>query len=447
MKKFLGVIFTLVFFTVSVFGQNKLFNRIKNTNKNVIHVMSYTDEISSILQKFKNEHPDFEWEFDTTIVYSYGDEYKYSLEETLTNGGEEFPDIFITELDYLYQYTNGYMEKYSMPYQNLGIDMEKALKESEIANYAVELGSNSKGEVIALSYTSSAGVFIYRRSIAKKVLGTDDPQKVAKLIGSESGKWNKFLEVAKLMKKSNVAMIPSYSDLWKVFETGAKTGWVNENRLYIDPMRKEFMDIAKEFVENDYTNNSPAWSEAWFSDMNGTDYRPCFGFFGPSWLLDYIIMSNSGDTYGDWAICPSPVGFYWGGTQIHVNAKLNDKKKEAVKQIIEWITLDASKNGFQYLYASGEFSGFSVKEAVPSSAAMKIIDGKTDFLNNQDQFPVFIKANKQSRGNNNSPYDIRISDLWLEQVREYVNDEKSKAQAIRDFENAVAAEFLYLNSY
>ena len=62
-------------------------------------------------------------------------------------------------------------------------------------------------------------------------------------------------------------------------------------------------------------------------------------------------------TFGDWAITDSPVGFFWGGTWVIANKNVTKDadKKAAVAKIMEWITLDTSETGLQYLWANGTF--------------------------------------------------------------------------------------------
>ena len=45
---------------------------------------------------------------------------------------------------------------------------------------------NSDGKIVALGYQATGGAFIYRRSIAKDVWGSDDPATVKAKIGGGS---------------------------------------------------------------------------------------------------------------------------------------------------------------------------------------------------------------------------------------------------------------------
>ena len=57
------------------------------------------------------------------------------------------------------------------------------VEESEIAPYTVEIGTNPDGDLVALGYQATGGAFIYRRSIAQDVWGTDDPAEIQTKVG------------------------------------------------------------------------------------------------------------------------------------------------------------------------------------------------------------------------------------------------------------------------
>lgn len=57
----------------------------------------------------------------------------------------------------------------------LALMWNQAIKDADIAQYTVDIGTNPDGKVVGLGYQATGGAFIYRRSIAKDVWGTDDP--------------------------------------------------------------------------------------------------------------------------------------------------------------------------------------------------------------------------------------------------------------------------------
>ena len=188
--------------------------------------------------------------------------------------------------------------------------------------------------------------------------------------------------------------------------------------------------------------------------------KPVLGFFGPAWLINYTMGDNCGSpnkkagegTYGDWAVCNSPVGFFWGGTWVLASkAAAKDKAKKAiVKDIIEWITLDTSKDGLLYQWANGTYQWkagkgadptVNTKDTVSSGVVMSKSDGKLAFLNGQNMFDYFVPAGAYANGKNLTQYDSDINAVWRYQVRAYANGQKSKAEALKDFKQTVSDKF------
>jgi len=400
----------------------------------VINVWSFTDEVPKMLDKYKELHPEFDYEVKVTIIATTDGAYQPALDQALAAGGTDAPDLFAAESAFVLKYTKGDMSDYAAPYKSLGIPVDKELKEADIAQYTVDIGTNPAGEIVGLGYQATGGAFIYRRSIAKDVWGTDDPATIKNKIGPG---WDKFFEAAAALKAKGYGIVSGDGDVWHAVENGSKKGWIIDGKLYIDPDREAFLDISKKLKDNGYTNDTQDWTDAWFADMKDAGPKKIFGYFGPAWLINYVMAGNCGDTCGDWAICEPPVGFFWGGTWIIANK--NSKVKPALAKIIEWITLDSSNTGLQYYWANGTFNPDNpTKDAVASGTVMAKSDGKLDFLGGQNMFDVFVPAGAFATGKNKTQYDETINRFWRDQVREYTSGNKTRAQAIADFKQQVA---------
>ena len=412
-----------------------------------INLWSFTDEIPGMVEKYISTHPDCGFNVKPTIIATTDGAYQPALDQALMSGGADAPDIYAAEAAFVLKYSKGAMSDYAAPYKDLGIKIDKAIKDADIASYTVDIGSNSKGQVDALGYQATGGCFIYRRSVAKKVFGSDDPKTVQAAIGGGSGSWNKFWDAAAKCADKDVAIVSGDGDIWHAVENSSDKGWIVDDKLYIDPKREAFLDISKNLTDKGWSNKTQDWQDAWFADMKGVGAKPVLGFFGPAWLINYTIAPNCGGskvgegTYGDWAICNSPIGFFWGGTWILANkAAAKDKtKKAAIKTIIEWITLDTSTDGLLYKWANGTLNGEGgTKDAVSSGVVMSKSDGKLAFLSGQNMFDYFVPAGAYANGKNLTELDESINMVWRDQVRAYANGQKSRADAIKDFKQTVA---------
>lgn len=402
---------------------------------NVIRLWSSNDEVPSMVNKFLELHPDFNYTFKFTILSAVSRAYQTVLDQALAAGGENAPDIYCVESSFTLDYTQGNMAHYAAPYTDLGIDVDERIQAADIAQYSIDLGSDN-GVVKGLGYQGTSGAFIYRRSIAMDVWGTDDPDFIKTKIGPG---WDTFFKAASELKKKGYPIVSSFMDLWYPVQGSSAEGWVVDGKLNLPPERKAFMDHVKTLEDNGYCNGTETWTDAWFDDLSAAGPKDVFGFFGPAWFINYVMAGNAGDTYGDWAVCEPTAGFFWGGTWVLANK--DSPYKEAVGEIIEWITLDTSTSGLQYLWASGTLnSPGGIKDTVTSKTVMKISDGTLDYLDGQDMNDVYSKASAMVTGSNVSPYDEAISVLWLEEVDEYVAGNKTRIEAIEDWKNAVFKE-------
>ncbi len=405
----------------------------------VINVFSATDEAPNMVMRYKELHPEFSYEIKPFTFPTIDGDFNAILDEFLANGGIDTPDIYCIESSKVMKYSRGNAAKYAAPYKALGIDVDNLVKEADIAPYVIDMGTNPEGDIVSLGYQGTGGAFIYRRSIAKSVWGTDDPEVIKDKIGPG---WDKFFEAAADLKAKGYGIVSGDGDIWRPIENSAEMPWVVNGKLYIDPKREAFLDYAKLLRDNGYTNDTIDWTDDWYNDMKGTGKKEIFGYFGPSWLISYVMLGYSGGnmpgegTYGDWAVCEPPVGFFWGGSWIFVNK--NSEHIEVLGDIIKWLTLDSSETGLQYSWANGTYTGKNgVLETVASGTVMNKTVGKLDFLGYQNMFEVFDKAAKLANGKNITQYDESINSYWRNQVREYTAGKKTREQAITDFKQNV----------
>ena len=431
MKKILA----LALAVVMVFGMMAVSAAAED--KTTINLWSFTNEIIDMFNKYLELHPEIadKVELKTTMINNDGDAYVNAIDLALADGTV---DIYGAEAAYVFKYAQGDASEYAATYEELGIDVEKAIADAEIAPYTVEIGTRpSDGKVVALGYQATGGAFIYRRSIAKDVWGSDDPAVVAEKIGAGSGNWDAFFAAAEEVKAKGYKMVSGKGDVWNVLEKAAETGWVVDGKLNIDPVRESYLDIAKQLKDNDYMNDTSAWGEAWFADM--TKSGNVLGFYGPAWLVNYTLGTNCGEgensSNGDWAVCAPNVGFFWGGTWLLAGkgAIADPVKAEIVKGFIEWVTLDTSDEGLQYLWANGLMNENGTKDTVASGVVMAKSNGESDFLGGQNMFDQFIPANAYASGKSMTQYDSTINSSWDAAVGQYASGELSREEAIEEF--------------
>lgn len=418
----------------------------QNTDK-IINVYAISGEILGIIGKFLELHPDFTYTINRVLPEIDANNTVVpvsSLDHALSGSGA--PDVYLAEAEIVTRYTQGEMSGYALSYEDLGIDVRTKIAEADIAQYTVDIGTRPcDNAVVGLSYKSSGGAFLYRRSIAKKVWGTDDPEKIASKIGPG---WDRFFEAAEDLKKEGYSIVSGDGVVWYAAGGSIGSGWIVNGKLNISPERIAFMDYSKELIEKGYSRGNHEYTDAWRSDMLGTGEQPVFGFFATAWMVNNVVALECGDTFGDWAVCEPPVGFIWPGNSkwVLVNKALeNDpEKKAAVAELVEWMTLDCTEEGLQFFIASGSlFAGGVKNETVASGTVMALADGKLDMLSGQNMYDVYRSSSDSISGVDVTEYDAIIDNLWREAAGKYSHGECTRDEAIAAFKQDVKERFGY----
>lgn len=413
-----------------------------------INLWSFTDEVPKMVRQYVKQNPDFgeKYTVECTIIATDGGAYQTALDNALVAGGDSAPDIYSAEAAFVLKYTQSDMAKFASTYKDLGIDVNAKIKEADIAKYSVDIGTRD-GEVVALGYQSTGCAMIYNAEIAKEVFGTDDPEEIEKIVGAGSGNWDKFFEAAAKLKEKGYAVVSGPADIWNACEKSADKAWLVDGQLTIDPKREKYLDLAKTIKDNGYSNDTASWSEGWYDDMKGEGEQKVFAFFGPAWLINYVMIGNSGGnrigegTYGQWRVCAPPVGFFWGGTWILAN--YDTEQKEGVAELIEWITLDTSETGLQYLWANGlidldnDPETVTIKDTVASAVVMAKSDCTLEFCGGQNIFPAFISGNKYASAKAMTLYDETISGYFTNAAYQYAEGNVDRDGAIENFKTNV----------
>ena len=418
------------------------------TGSEKINLWSFTDEIPKMVGQYVKQKPEFgqKYTVECTIIATDGGAYQTALDNALVAGGDTAPDMYAAEAAFILKYSQGDMAKFAATYKELGIDVDAKIKEADIAKYTIEVGSRG-GDLVALGYQATGCAMIYNAEVAKDTFGTDDPAKIEEIVGAGSGKWDKFFEAAAKLKEKGYAAVSGAGDIWNACEKSADTPWIVNKELNIDPKREQYLDIAKQLKDNGWSNDANAWSEAWYADMKGEGAQKVFAFFGPAWLINYVMIGNSGGnkagegTFGQWRVCAPPVGFFWGGTWVLGNK--DTSKKEGVAELIEWITLDSSDTGLQYLWANGSVdwdndpATATAKDTVASATVMAKSDGKLDFCGGQNVFPAFIAGNQYASAKAMTQYDETINGYFTDAAAQYAEGNVDRAGAIEQFKTNV----------
>jgi ABC-type glycerol-3-phosphate transport system substrate-binding protein len=391
--------------------------------ENRLKIWSFTDELRHIVNYYYQEsHPEIDVEYSQIP----SEQFQAKIDPVLSVGGYRAPDIIALETSFVRKYVES----------GLLLDITDIYEanKSKLLAYPVEIGSYN-GRVYAMSWQSCPGAMFYRRSLARKYLGTDDPKTVQTYFTD----FNKFLETAKLLKdKSNgsCVVVSSLGDLRNSFLSARKSSWLVNGKLVIDPAMEQYMDICKTLRNNKWEGGVGQWSEGWFAGMKDElieSRRPVevFSYFLPTWGLQYVLKTNAPRTSGDWACVQGPSPYYWGGTW--VGAYKRAKNAGAVKEFIRYVTTDDA-----FLEAWAKDTGDMVNNL---NVVNKIKDSYSEpYLGGQNHYAEFAEIAKAVNGRMTQATDEVIQALFDEACDSFVNGQRTKAQAIADFKQQVQSQ-------
>jgi ABC-type glycerol-3-phosphate transport system substrate-binding protein len=285
-----------------------------------------------------------------------------------------------------------------------------------------------------MSWQACPGAIFYRRSLARKYLGTDDPA----IVQTYFQDFSRFMQTAAVLYKRSAGtcvIVSSRNELILPFLHARTQSWVVNGRLVIDPAAIQTMEIIKTLFDNNYVpRNVSQWSDGWFAGMRDelrTDRREpveVFSYFLPTWGLHYVLKPNARYTAGDWAMIQGPVAWRWGGTWLA--ARRDTPNAAAARELIRYLTTDAD---FQREYAlvSGDL--------VTNMDAVNRISSQFSepFLGGQNHYAMFAEIARNVSGLLEQSTDSIIEGYFQEAITAYILGEKSREQAIADFRRSV----------
>jgi hypothetical protein len=414
MKKILA----LVLAAMMVFGVASM--ALAESNGKVLKFYAWNEEFKGFFEKYYTlpEGVTVEW----VITPSDNGQYQQKLDEDLLNG--EQIDMFLAEADYIQKYVDS---DFTQDITKLGVtDFSNAYE------YTVKAASDANGVVKGVSFQCCPSALIYRRSIAKDVLGTDDPAEVQAKLDS----WEKFNAVAADAKAKGYYMTASFAETYRPFSNNCTTAWVDaENNLVFDDQINAWIAQTEDFVKNGYTLTAGIWDDEKNAQMFADGKTMCF--FGPAWYFNFC-MGNAQDPekgcVGDWAICEGPAAHFWGGTWLLAPA--GTQNGDIVADIMNTFI-----NNEEVCSALVEKEAqFSNNKAVNAKFAENPEYGSA-FLGGQNDVAVFSAMTDNIKWENHTIYDQLLNEGLQNALQEYFKGTVDKDTAMANFYKTVSENY------
>lgn len=386
-----------------------------------LEVWGWTTDPQYQIEAFEKAYP------NVTMNYTMiGTDYDTKM-QTIVDNRTEGPDVFYADV----KTVKNYIE--SDAWETLNADPYN-IDVSDSEDYTVKLGSDSDGNVKALSYQATPGGFWYKRDLAKKYLGTDDPDEISEMLSTTEG----MLDVAEKLKEGSngeTHMFASYKDLWQFANYGMRSvAWVDGNKFQMDDYIPEFFDLAKTVRDNDYDAKIDTWSEAWYASCADDSV---FGYAEPTWGLQYVIQTGAPDSEGNWGIASMPAAYFNGGSYLGIYQESQNKELAA-----EYVKFVCTNKDFLAQYAKDKGDYTSLK-----SVNKEIADGgyEESWCAGQNTFKFFSDQMDKINTDIVTKYDDTIGNLMLNNVDLYLNGQLDKDAAIAQFKDDVASNYRRLD--
>ena len=375
------------------------------------------------------------WTINPTTDNNYQNKLDEALLKQDSAAADDKIDIFLVEADYALKYVDS---DYTLDVKNdVGLTDDDLKDQYQYTKDIVSVDGVQKGT----SWQATPGLFAYRRSIAKDVLGTDDPAEVQSALSD----WDKFNTVAEEAAAKGYKMLSGYDDSFRVFSNNVSEPWVDGTTVKVDPNIMAWVEQTKDYTDKGYNNKSTLWSDQWASDQGPSGN--VFGFFYSTWGINFTLLGNSLETptaeggkeevgngiYGDYAVCEGPQPYYWGGTWICGAA--GSDNLETIKDVMLKLTCDEAIMKQITMDTQDYTNNEKAMNEIASS------DYKSDFLGGQNHIALFAEAATKIDMSNAGPYDQGLNESFQNAFKDYFTGNVEEDAAKANFETAIKEKY------
>lgn len=405
----------------------------------VLNIYCWNEEFRTLME---NYYPDYTGVSDEEgligdvkvnwiMIPTFDDEYEDALDAALSKGekdADDRVDIFLVEPQYN-----------AMKYIDAD-DICISMEELGLTDYMgdqyqfnLDAATDSNGEVKATTWLAAPEVYVYRRSVAREVFGTDDPEEIQKYLSD----WETFNQSAERLEATGWKILSSYEENYRLFAQNADTPWVIDGKINIDSSIYEWVEQTKLLEEKGCNEGALMWSEEWMEGM--TQSGDVFGYFAPPWLIEYVMPLAAEDLWGDWAICEGPATGFWGGTLICAAEETDNR--ELVKDIMYQLTCNPDIMKEMVENEPQTFvNNQSVMEELAASGEIT-----SEFLNDQNALEVYCANAKKATLENCTIYDYELDSMFQDAFRDYYLGYCTKDEAVKRFYMMAEAYFTELS--
>ena len=406
-----------------------LIDKVNTNQSNSVTIWHfYGDEAQNIKRVLSKKFPEIK--INLIVTPDTQSNYQNKL-AAFYRAGTGLPDLFTLESYFIKRFINvdGLCE-------NLNSEKYNA---SEITNNmypcTLEMAKDGSGNLNGLSWYACPGGIGYKRDIAKKYLGTDDPDKIGDMLSSPE----KIIDTSKKLydaSKGKAKLFPGYEELFQLYRSSKSNPWVVDNKLVIDEKMIEYLDLQKYLSRNKYAGTIRQWTPAWNSSISDNTSM-CYSI--ATWGIPNVIETNDKSIIGKgrWGIAKSPYPYFWGGTWLSMSA--TGSNKDLAWQCMKYLTSD--KNQLEeWTQNCGDF--INNKELVSK------FQNEDKYINktiNQNIYKVFGPMANDIKASSTIQEDDLINSDWLNTIEYYFSNYYTKEKTLEQFKYRVYEDYPYIN--
>lgn len=431
--------------------QSESGNAAASAEGKVLNIWVWNDEFQS---RFNDYYPDVasvasdkstttlkdgttvKWTINANQNNNYQNKLDAALQKQDSAAADDKIDIFLVEADYALKYID----------TDYTLDVKKdiGLSDNDLTDqykYTQDIVTDKNGALKGVSWQATPGLFAYRRSFAKKILGTDDPAKVQEQLSS----WDQFNAVAEKAKAQGVKMLSGYDDSYRTFSNNVSAPWVTDTTVTVDPNLMNWVNQTKTFTDKGYNNKTILWDDKWNADQGPAG--KVFGFFYSTWGINFTLEGNSLKTpvkeggkeevgngiFGDYAVCQGPQSYYWGGTWICA-AKGTDNVG-TIKKVMQSLTCDPTI----MKKITTDTQDYTNNKAAMEELANS--DFKSAFLGGQNHIKLFAEVAPKIDMSKAGAYDQGCNEAFQNAFHDYFNGTVDLAKAKANFDTAIKQKY------
>ncbi len=401
----------------------------KKEQGKVFNIYAWNEEFKGFFEAYYKvpEGVTVNWIINPSDGGVYQDKLDAALQNQKNASADDKVDLFLAEADYITKYADS---EFTQDITKIGYD--KANFDTQYA-YTLDAASDAKGVRKGVSFQCCPSALIYRRSIAKDVLGTDDPEQVQAALSD----WSKFEAVAADAKAKGYYMTASFAEDYRVFSNNCSSAWVDANKtLQFDEQINAWIKQTKLFADNGYTiATAGVWDAEKNDQMAASGKTMCF--FGPAWYFNFCMgPAQDAETgcSGDWAIVEGPQAHFWGGTWLL--APSGTDNEEMLADIMKVFTVDEDVCS-KLVSEQGQYpNNTKVVDKFANDASYG-----SAFLGGQNDIAVFAKMTGNIKWENHTIYDQLLNEGLQDQLKGYFTGDLSYDAAMANFYNYVNEKY------